>query len=402
MILLTNKIKGMETIMELNSKQMKKAFVLISFGIILMWALNNLNSIWGVLAGFFSLITPFIIGIVIAFIMNIPMSFIEKKIFKKMSLKYKRPIAYVITLLLFLLIIFVTLFIVVPEFYNSVQEIISRVPLFWENLLNRIENTKLTENKYINNYITSISIDWAEVEGWLVNLLTNQASGWVRSTFNVATSVVGTVISIGIGFVFSIYILLQKEKLFRQIRKTSLAIFSKKVYEKLLYLADLINKSFSNFFSAQLLEAIIVGLMFFIAMNIFNYPYPLVISVLIGITSFIPIVGAFIGAIVGALLIAVVDLKLAFWFIIMFLIIQQIEGNLIYPHVAGKTIGLPSIWVFVAVILGGGLFGIIGIILFVPMTTVLYVLLKDFVNTRLRKKSMIHDGTENESAEEEE
>lgn len=388
--------------MELNSKQMKKAFVLISFGIILMWALNNLNSIWGVLAGFFSLITPFIIGIVIAFIMNIPMSFIEKKIFKKMSLKYKRPIAYVITLLLFLLIIFVTLFIVVPEFYNSVQEIISRVPLFWENLLNRIENTKLTENKYINNYITSISIDWAEVEGWLVNLLTNQASGWVRSTFNVATSVVGTVISIGIGFVFSIYILLQKEKLFRQIRKTSLAIFSKKVYEKLLYLADLINKSFSNFFSAQLLEAIIVGLMFFIAMNIFNYPYPLVISVLIGITSFIPIVGAFIGAIVGALLIAVVDLKLAFWFIIMFLIIQQIEGNLIYPHVAGKTIGLPSIWVFVAVILGGGLFGIIGIILFVPMTTVLYVLLKDFVNTRLRKKSMIHDGTENESAEEEE
>ena len=402
MILLTNKIKGMETIMELNSKQMKKAFVLISFGIILMWALNNLNSIWGVLAGFFSLITPFIIGIVIAFIMNIPMSFIEKKIFKKMSLKYKRPIAYVITLLLFLLIIFVTLFIVVPEFYNSVQEIISRVPLFWENLLNRIENTKLTENKYINNYITSISIDWAEVEGWLVNLLTNQASGWVRSTFNVATSVVGTVISIGIGFVFSIYILLQKEKLFRQIRKTSLAIFSKKVYEKLLYLADLINKSFSNFFSAQLLEAIIVGLMFFIAMNIFNYPYPLVISVLIGITSFIPIVGAFIGAIVGALLIAVVDLKLAFWFIIMFLIIQQIEGNLIYPHVAGKTIGLPSIWVFVAVILGGGLFGIIGIILFVPMTTVLYVLLKDFVNTRIRKKSMIHDGTENESAEEEE
>lgn len=380
--------------MDLNSKQMKKAFVLISFGVILMWALNNLNAIGGIVLGFFSLSTPFIIGIVVAFIMNIPMSFIEKKIFKKMSLKYKRPIAYIITLLIFLLIIFVTLFIVVPEFYKSIQEIISRVPLFWADLVDWFEGTNLTDNNYINDYIASINIDRIKVEEWLVSLLTNQASGWVRSTFNIASSVVGTVISIGVGFIFSVYILLQKEKLLGQIRRISLASFPKRVHEKLLYLADLINKSFSNFFSAQLLEAIIVGLMFFIAMSIFKFPYPLVISVLIGVTSFIPIVGAFIGAIVGALLIAVVDLRLAFWFIVMFLIIQQIEGNLIYPQVAGKTIGLPSIWVFVAVILGGALFGITGIIMFVPMITVLYVLIRDFVNSRLRNENLIQDSVE--------
>lgn len=374
--------------MNTKSKQMKNAFILITFAITLMWALNNLNTIWDVLMKIFSLATPFIIGISVAFIMNVPMRFLEKKLFKNMPLKFKRPIVYVITLLLFLLIIFITLFIVTPEFYNSIYELINRIPATWENFLNWFESTSFQENVYISNFINSISFSWEEIEQQAVSILTNSASGWLRSTFNVATSLVGTIVSIVVGFVFSIYILLQKEKLISQVKRISLAVFPMKIHENLVYLVNLTNKSFSDFLSVQLLEAIIIGLMFFIAMNIFGFPFALVISILIGITSFIPIVGAFIGAIIGALLILVEDPLLAFWFVIMFLIIQQIEGNLIYPQVAGKTVGLPSIWVFVAVTLGGSLFGVIGIIMFVPLGSIFYTLIKKFVNNRLSKKDI--------------
>jgi predicted PurR-regulated permease PerM len=188
--------------------------------------------------------------------------------------------------------------------------------------------------------------------------------------------------------VFSIYVLLQKEKLISQVKRISIALFPRSIHGKLVYLANLTNKSFSNFLSGQLLEAIIIGSMFFISMKIFNFPFVLVISILIGITSFIPIVGAFIGAIVGTLLIMVEDVRMGFWFLVMFLIIQQIEGNLIYPNVAGKTVGLPSIWVLVAVTLGGSLFGILGIILFVPLGNIIYTLIKEFVENRLKVKNV--------------
>lgn len=377
--------------MNIKSRQMKNAFILIAFGIILMWALDNLETLWSVVKGIFAVASPFIIGVSIAFIMNVPMRFFEKKLFKKLPTKLKRPISYIITLLLFMFIIFITLFMVVPEFYNSIQELANRIPQAWDDLLNWIDDTTITENQYVQNFVNNVSISWEEIEDQGISFLTSKASDWARSTFNVATSVVGTITSMVIGFVFSIYVVLQKEKLISQVRRISLAIFPIRIHEKLVYLANLTNKAFSNFLSGQLLEAIILGSMFFIAMKIFNFPFALVISILVGITSFIPIVGAFIGAFIGALFILVEDVRMAFWFVVMFLIIQQIEGNLIYPNVAGKSVGLPAIWVLVAVTLGGSLFGVIGIVLFVPLGTILYTLMKVFVNNRLRKKNISQD-----------
>lgn len=374
--------------MKIKSIRMKNAFILIAFAIILMWSLDNIEALWNIVLGILAVASPFIIGISIAFIMNVPMRFFEKKLFKKLPVKLRRPISYIITLLLFIFIIFITLFMVIPEFYNSIQEIANGIPQVWENLVNWIDNARITENQYVNNLVERISISWEEIEKQGISFVSSRASQWLQSTFAVATSLVGTITSVVIGFVFSIYILFQKEKLISQVRRISLALFSMKTHNKLIYLANLTNKAFSNFLSGQLLEAIILGSMFFIAMKIFKFPFAIVISILVGITSFVPIVGAFIGAAIGTLFILVEDLQMAFWFVIMFLIIQQIEGNLIYPNVAGKTVGLPAMWVLVAVTLGGSLFGVMGIILFVPLGTILYTLIKVFVENRLEEKNI--------------
>lgn len=374
--------------MKIKSDQMKRAFILITFGVILIWALDNLNNLWSVLLVLISIATPFIIGIAIAFIMNAPMRFFEKTVLKTLPRKIKRPVSYIITLSLFVFIILTTLLIVVPELYNSIQELVNRFPQAWNNFLNWTQTTTFIENENIVKFINGIDIDWKVIEQKGINLLSARASDWLVSSFSVATSVLGTIISIVLGFVFSIYILLQKEKLIDQVKRISIALFPRSTHRKLVFLANLTNKSFSNFLSGQLLEAIIIGSMFFIAMKIFNFPFPLVISVLIGITSFVPIVGTFIGAIVGTLLIMVEDVPMGFWFLIMFLIIQQIEGNLIYPKVAGKTVGLPSIWVLVAVTLGGSLLGVLGIILFVPLVNIIYTLIKEFVENRLKVKNV--------------
>lgn len=374
--------------MNLKSKQMKNALILIAFGIILMWALDNIEALWHIVLALLAVTSPFIIGISIAFVMYVPMRFFERKLFKKVPQKIKRPISYTITLLIFLFCIFITLFMVIPEFYNSIQELANRIPQAWDDFLSWMEATTITDNQYVENFINSIDFSWEEIEEQGMNILTNRGSDWLRSTFTVASSVVGTITSVVIGFVFSLYILFQKEKLVSQVRRISLALFPIKTHEKLVYLANLTNKVFSNFLSGQLFQAIILGGMFFIAMKIFNFPFALVISILVGITSFIPIIGAFIGGIIGTLLILVEDFQLAIWFVVMFLILQQIEGNVIYPNVAGKSVGLPSIWVLAAVTLGGSLMGILGIILFVPLATILYTLIKVFVNKRLREKNV--------------
>jgi hypothetical protein len=199
--------------MKIKSDQFKNAIILITFGVVLIWALENLNNLWTVLLVLLSIASPFMIGIAIAFVMNVPMRFFEKTILKRLRQNIKRPISYIITLFLFVFIIFITLFIVVPELYKSFQELVNRAPQAWNNFLNWFETTALIENEYIAKFIKDITIDWKDIEQRGLNLLSARASDWLLSTFSVATSVLGTIISIVLGFVFSIYILLQKEKL---------------------------------------------------------------------------------------------------------------------------------------------------------------------------------------------
>ena len=207
------------------------------------------------------------------------------------------------------------------------------------------------------------------------------------TTFSAAISIVNGMSTFLIGFIFSIYILLQKENLIRQIKKLLAAFLPERTVEGIVRIAALTSRTFSNFFTGQCMEAVILGSMFFIVLVVLRLPYALLIGVLIAFTALIPVFGAFIGWFIGAFLMLMVNPLQALIFTVIFLILQQIEGNLIYPHVVGNSVGLPSIWVLAAVTLGGSMMGILGMLIFIPLCSVAYTLLKEKVNRNLERQA---------------
>ena len=380
--------------MELNSRFMKRAIFLVGFAIILMWLLENIVAVVSVLEKFSSIISPFILGLVLAFLLNGPMKFFEEKIpwdkgvLRKTSRGIRRGISFLLTLILFISIFLMISFIIIPELINTLQDIVSKSSLYIEKIQDFV-TTFIANNEQLMDWAKFVEFDWEQLKNNSIEFTKNSLISALQSTLNFSMSVVSGTIDFALAFVFSIYVIFQKEKLARQMKKLILAICPKKVAEKIFYIANLSNRTFASFLHGQLFEAIILGTLFFIAMTIFKFPYPLMISVTIAVTSIVPIFGAFIGAFIGALLILVVDYKIALWFIIMFLIIQQIEGNLIYPHVVGKAAGLPSMWILVSVTVGGSLMGVLGILLFIPIFSISYTLLGEYVNFRLKEKKIL-------------
>lgn len=375
--------------MNIKSRQMKNAIFLITFAVVLMWVLDNISFFLDQIAKFIGILSPFILGFAIAFIFNGPMNFIENRLFKSGKIKNstKRTISYLLTLILFCFVVILVLFIIIPEIINTFQDLSVQIPSYWKKIQNFVL-TNLESNSQVREWINNQNIDWNSVEKNIIQFFKNSALDWAGSTFNFASSLVNKVVKFILAFIFSIYLLLQKEKLVIQVKKIILALFSEKAANRIFNIGRLSNNVFLNFLAGQLTEALIIGALFFVTMSIFKFPYALMISVVIAITALIPIAGAFIGCAVGVFLILVVDAKMAFWFIIMFLVIQQIEGNLIYPYVVGKASGLPSIWIFVAVTLGGSLFGILGIILFIPIVSILYAIFAEIINNRLKEKNI--------------
>lgn len=379
--------------MDLRSKQMKKAIFLISFALILMFLLENITIVKSLVLKVMSVISPFIIGGAIAFILNNPMMFIERTFFHRRSPlykiddKYKRIISYLLTLILFFGTIIIISLIIIPELVTTIEDLASKVPEYIDETREFIIG-KIDDNSELIQWMDNIDIDWEGIEQDVISYFQRSGLDWINSTFSFASSIVGAVVTSVVAFIFSIYLLLQKETLIRQLKKLIFAFCSTNRAERILYIGNLSNRVFENFLSGQLLEALIIGGIFLVAMTIFRFPYALMISLIIAITALIPMVGAFIGCIIGVFFIMVVDPMKAVWFVIMFLIIQQIEGNLIYPHVVGKASGLPSIWILVAVTVGGSLAGVLGILLFIPIGSILYALLREEVYLRLQEKNI--------------
>lgn len=379
--------------MDFKSKQMKRAMFLIAFALVLMWLLENISGVWQVVGRGFSIISPFILGAAMAFILNSPMMFIERVFFGEKSLlrktkdKFKRPISYLVTLILFTASILIILLIIIPELVNTVQDLAIKVPGYWDKLQVYVEKNMM-DNPQVVKWVQSIAIDWASIEQNIVLFFKRSALDWIGTTFSFASSVIGALVTFTLAFIFSIYVLLQKDRLISQLKSIVIAYLSENVANRIFYIANLSNNVFSHFLSGQLLEALIIGGLFLVAMTIFGFPYALMISLLISVTALIPMIGAFIGCAVGAFLILVDNPTKALWFLIMFLVIQQIEGNLIYPHVVGKAAGLPSIWILVAVTVGASLMGVLGILLFIPISSILYTLLRESVQYRLKQKNI--------------
>ena len=348
----------------------------------------NYRAIGAIIAFVWGILLPFVIGAIIAFIINIPMRDIEEKWFKKWKgRKFVRPVSMIVTIVLVLLVISCVIMVVVPQLGTTANQLVKAMNTSLPKLQSYAENF-FSGNKEIQAQIESLDINANSVISAVTSFLKSGVGSAFGSAFSAAKAALSMMASVAIGIVFACYILMQKENLYRQVQMLITALFPEKIRGKINYVAKKFSDTFSSFISCQCLEACILGAMFLIVLLITRLPYAFLISILIAFTALIPVVGAFIGCAVGAFLILMDSPEKALLFIVIFLILQQIEGNLIYPKVVGGSVGLPSMWVLFAVTVGSSLMGVAGMLFFIPLTSVIYSLIKEWTYKRLKDKSV--------------
>lgn len=370
-------------------KNKKTIIELIIFTVVIIFAFVNIEALWSFITYIIKIFMPFIIGVMIAFVLNVLLNVVENKLFKKLNekngkvwKKIKRPTSLITTFIIIIALIAFILGLLIPQLQNTAT-------IFTENFDSyKKESIKILDKIGIDDKdIKVLNKNIEKIKEEVTSYVGDNKQEIVQTTFGVASSVVGTITSLVLGIVFAIYILAKKEDLARQSKKMLKAYFPEKKEKRIREIANLSNKTFGNFISGQCLEALIIGVLCFIGMFILQIPYASTISVLVGFTALIPVFGAFIGTVIGAFLILMVDPTKAIIFIIFILILQQLEGNLIYPKVVGKSVGLPGIWVMVAVTVGASIAGVLGMLLSVPICSVLYSILKTDVNNRIDQKN---------------
>lgn len=380
--------------MELNQKTMKKIKELILFTAIVVACLWKYKEVMEILGFILHVTFPFILGGAIAFVLNVPMSFIQRHLFSEERIekrpvlqKLARPVSMMIVLFSVTGIVVLVMFVLIPQLGNtfanlgqSIQAFIPKVQIWAKNIFHG--------NQEIMTWVNSLKFDWDKLMSTGIDFLGNGAGSVLDSTITAAKNIVSSITTFFIAFVFAVYVLLQKEKLGLQAKKVLFAFVRKGRAEAALEVLSLTYSTFSSFLTGQCVEAIILGSMFVVSMWIFRLPYALLTGIVIAFTALIPIFGAFIGCAVGTFLIFMINPVKALIFIILFLVLQQIEGNLIYPHVVGNSVGLPSIWVLAAVSLGGSLMGVVGMLVFIPIVSVIYALFREIVYLKLRQRGI--------------
>ena len=396
--------------MDLSNVSIKKIRELIVFTALLVVALWKFDVVLGVLKTIGQIIFPFILGGAIVFVINVPMSFLEKKIFEnikkenKAARKLARPVSLLLTIVLVIGVIALVMIGVIPQLTKTMGSLMINITDFIPQIKIWIRDF-FHDNREIMNLVDQVQFKPDQAIRWGISLLGNGAGNMMNTTVSAVGSVVSGLATFFIAFSFACYVLFQKEKLHVQVRKVLFAFLPKQKADAFLKVCSLTYRTFANFLTGQCLEAVILGCMFVVTLSILRMPYALLIGVLIAFTALIPIFGAFIGCAVGSFLIFMVSPKQAIIFIIVFLVLQQIEGNLIYPHVVGESVGLPSIWVLAAVTIGGNLMGIVGMLVFIPLLSVVYTIFRKVVYQRLKKRHIkqvtatdIEEYTEKETA----
>lgn len=364
----------------------KTPFILVAFGIILYLVLSNLQIVFAGLSYASSVAFPFILGSCLAFIINVPMRFFETHVFQKIK-KGKRGLSLIVALLCIIGVIILVSGLIIPELVDTIFKLSNNIPGYVKEIQEFLEHYSINK-PMVHKYVNQLSFDWDKVSGELIAFLQDSATNMLNSTVSVISNAVQVVVSFVLGFVFALNALLQKEKLSVQVRKVLAAFLPERVAKYIVRVGRLSNNAFSSFLSGQCLEAVILGSLIFASMKLLGLPYAVLIAVFIAVMSLIPIIGGFIGCWVGELLILMVDWKQAIIFIIMFVVVQQFEGNVIYPHVVGNSVGLPAIWVLVAVTIGGNIAGIPGMLFSIPFCSVLYQLFSEVVNKQIKKKNV--------------
>ena len=373
--------------MQLDKKTIRTLLLMAGFCIVLYWALQNLDRVSGILGGAWGLVSPFVLGGSLAFILNVPMRAIEKKLPKRMT-RFRRAAALTLTLLAVVGVLALVLLLIIPQLGRTIASIGARLPAFWAEsqkwLAEIMERYPVLDEWISSKFIT----DWESAIAAAVDWFKNGGFALVGNAATAATGVVRGFVNFFIGLIFAMYLLVCKETLTRQAKMLLYAWTPAEKADKAVEVARLTNRTFSKFLSGQCLEACILGGLFAVGMLLCRMPYVTLVSVLVAVTALIPVFGAFIGCVVGAFLILVQNPMQAVWFVVLFLCIQQIEGNLIYPRVVGNSVGLPGIWVLMAVTVGGSAMGVVGMLVMIPACSVAYSLLRTATRRKLRQKGV--------------
>ena len=373
--------------MQIDKKQIKTLVLGAMSCILLYWFLNDMERVKNILGGVLGLLQPFLVGACIAFVLNVPMRAIEKQIRKIPNMPADRTISILLTILLVVLIFGIVVHLLIPQVKETVDIIAQQLPPFFAKLERSIRQF-LEENPEVARWVQENTelenLNWAGLAQQAVDVVGDSLGKFVGNTVDVVKNLISSIWSLFVSLVFSLYCLGNKERLARQGRRILYSILPERWADEVIRIGRLSNSTFSNFFSGQCIEVLILGSMFAIAMTILGMPYVPLVSVLVAVTAFVPIVGAWIGCALGALFILVNDPMQALAFVVMFLILQQIENNFIYPRVVGTSVGLPSMWTLAAVTVGADIMGVAGMVLMIPICSVLYTLLSEFTADRVR------------------
>ncbi len=353
-----------------------------------LFVLFNAGALLGFASRLLVILTPFWLGAALAFVLSVPLRFLEGRVLRFMDARprlsrLRRPVALALLLALVALVAYVLMSLILPELGRTVSAVIRGIPNFIAQVDQWLQPYGVSVSSYLNASLSLPSAETLDAQiGDVIDFFLRGAA--LGGT--VVTTLYQNIISTFFTVMFVIYFLAGKERLCAQVGRLLRVWVRDEVFERVMRVGLLAKQTFCGFITGQCLEALILGGMFFVAMSLLGMPYVLLISIFIAVTALVPVVGAWMGCIVGALLILLNDPLQALWFVVLFLFLQQIEGNVIYPRVMGNAIGLPSLWVLFAVVLGQGLFGIVGMLVFIPLTSVLYALLREFVDHRLQRR----------------
>lgn len=380
--------------MRLDKKAFKMILLLLVLAVLFAWLIINISWVWGIIRKILGILSPFFLGLCIAFVMNIVLRPLERLWLKlrpkksgKLYGKLMRPVCLTLSLLIIFGIIFAIFFVVIPEFSRTLMSFVNKIPEYagkieqwWHQLSEHLAPLAVQ--------LPELELNPEETIAKITGLIANGGMVFLNSTIGFTASVVSGLVNFFVALVFCIYILAQKEIFGSAMKRLAAALFSVERVNSIYGFFGLVNRAFTNYVTGQLTEAVIIGSLCFLGMLLLDMPYAPVISVLVGFTALIPVFGAFIGTAVGAFLILLDSPVKAFWFVVFILVLQQLEGNLIYPRVVGKSVGLPAILVLMAVTVGGSSFGVLGMLLSVPIFSVLYTLVCGAVDRRLREKGL--------------
>ncbi len=372
--------------MQLDKKFFRAVLLLVFGALVLYWVILDTGRASVFVHRIWNLFTPFVMGGTIAFIYNVPMRALERKLTWIQKPGLRRGTAILFTLFLFILVIAFVVLLLVPQIKATVESIVDTLPDFvkreTQNVMLFLEANPQFRD-WILEYTEMESIDWSNLVQKVVTFAGDSLTKIFDSAFSAIGSVTTGIVNIFLGICFAFYALARKEILARQCRRLLYSLLPESWADEVIRITRLTNSTFSNFISGQCLEACILGLLFAVTMMLLRLPYIPLVSVIIAVTALVPLVGAFVGCVVSCLFILVESPVQALTFLVVFLILQQIEGNLIYPRVVGTSIGLPGMWVLVALTVGGDLAGVTGMLVMIPLASVMYALLREFTIKRI-------------------